>query len=109
MGGLLRWFRSHTERRSAPRDPGEGLTAFYFDGGIAHGHRIRDISWRGAFVETDSIVWPPGTHIILTLQIDSAGAPTDVTPDAIAVQAEVVRVEPDGMGLRFQVHDHDER
>src|SRR5260370_42082943 len=102
MGRLFRWLlRLDPERRSARRDLGEGLTAFYFDGGIASGHHIRDISAKGAFVESDSMIWARGTRMILTVQIDFPGAPTNTPPDSIAIQAEVVRVERDGMGLQF--------
>ena len=42
--------------------------------------------------------------MMLTLQIASNGCPNGAAPDAITLQAEVVRTYEDGMGLRFLLH-----
>ena len=104
MGRLLDWLNSGSERRSVPREPGEGLHAFYWEGDAPHSHPIRDISRHGVYVETNSISWSPGTRMMLTLQIASNGCPNGAAPDAITLQAEVVRTYEDGMGLRFLLH-----
>jgi hypothetical protein len=97
-----RWFRldsrrSDSDRRRARRESGDGLIAFYWEGGVPRGHRVRDISQWGAYVESD-FSWMCGTLIVLTLQITSNGEPGN---DAIVVPAEVVRTSPEGMGLKF--------
>lgn len=89
--------KSDLKRRSARRLPGDGLIAFYGD---PTGHRVRDISSLGAYVETD-FSWFPGTRLLLTLQICSNGGQDTRPPDSIMVPAEVVRTSPQGMGLRF--------
>jgi hypothetical protein len=98
---LLRWLKSGTDRRSAPREAGEGLTAFYWEGASPCGHRIRDISKRGAYVETDSISWSSGTQMIVTLQVESDQRPAGTPPETLALQAEVVRASTKGMALSF--------
>jgi hypothetical protein len=103
------WLRSDPDRRSASRESGAGLTAFYWDGGTPRGHRVRDISRRGAFVETGSSSWADGTLMMLTLQIDSSGAPGDPGADAIVVQAQVVRTCTAGMGIKFLLPDLNSR
>jgi len=105
---FFRWLTAvNSDRRIAPRVPGEGLAAFYWEGDAPRGHGIRDISTRGAFLETDSLAWPQGTSMILTLQIDAKG-PGDPAAVAVAVEAEVVRTTPQGMGLKFLFADVEE-
>ena len=96
-----RWLKSDSDRRAALRESGEGLTAFYWDGGVPQGHRVRDISKHGAFIETGSTSWAVGTLMMLTLQVDSTGGPGDSAADAIVVQAKVVRAYAAGMGIKF--------
>jgi hypothetical protein len=109
IGRFLLWRKSDSDRRAVPRESGEGLIAFYWDGGAPEGHRVRDISRRGMYVESDFISWARGTMMILTLQIDSNGSPGNTPPDMIAVPAVVVRTCADGMGLRFVPPDLDGR
>ena len=52
-------------------------------------------------METGSISWSRGTQMILTLQIDGNGQPAEASSETVAIQAEVVRTAPDGMGVRF--------
>jgi Flp pilus assembly protein TadG len=83
-----------------PRQPGEGLLAFYWDGGTPVGHRVRDISRHGAFIETGNITWPCGSILLLTLQMDPLHERCNgVRP--IVIEAEIVRLAGAGMGLRF--------
>jgi hypothetical protein len=103
---FIRWLiGSDSNRRVAPRVSGEGLAAFYWEGGVPRWHWVRDISTRGAFLETASLAWPQGTPMILTLQIDAKGGPGDPAANALAVEAKVVRTTPQGMGLRFVFAD----
>ena len=92
-----------SERRFATREPGDGLNAFYWDGAASHCRRVRDISKRGLFIETD-FPWSCGTLINLTLQMTSNGK-AGPNPESILVPTEVVRTTADGMGVRFVVRD----
>lgn len=108
-----RWLRldqekSHSERRHAKRESGDGLMAFYWDGGPSRCHRVRDISLRGAYVETD-FSWMCNTLITLTLQIVSKGDAGNQRSDTVAVPAKVVRTSPEGMGLEFSLSDKGNR
>jgi hypothetical protein len=98
---FINWLKSGAERRSAARESGDGLTAFYWDGGNAHPHRVKDISRKGAYVEAGSVSWPQGTVMILTLQTHSDQPPGGTPPETLAVQTEVVRTSGHGMGLQF--------
>jgi PilZ domain len=100
--------KSDSDRRQGRREPGDGLVAFYWDGGLPRRHRVRDISWRGAYVETD-FSWMCGTLMILTFQIGSDGEPGNGPPDTIAVPAKVVRTSNEGMGVKFSLSDISER
>jgi hypothetical protein len=104
-GWRSRWKRffqqlTDSERRSAKRESGDGLVAFYWDGNSPRPHRVRDISMRGAFVETD-FTWMCGTQITITLQIASNGHSGNGSTETFVVPAEVVRTSSEGMGLRF--------
>ena len=90
-----------SERRSANRTPGTGLTAFFWDGGRPKAHQVRDISKRGAFVESE-FLWPRGTMMILTLQIGGKSPAGNGPAETIAILAEVMWSDPEGMGLRFE-------
>jgi hypothetical protein len=93
-----------SERRGVKREPAEGLFAFYWDGDRPHGHRVLDITRRGAYIESD-FTWSPGTMMMLTLQIGSAGKKPKDPKDSFTVTAEVVRTTTEGMGLRFCLPD----
>jgi hypothetical protein len=95
------WLNSDSERRSVPREPGDGLVAFFWEGDTPRGHAVIDISRHGANLATGSISWSRGTHMILTLQIDPKLLTNGALPDAIVLQAEVLRTSPQGMALRF--------
>jgi hypothetical protein len=101
IGRLFDWLSSGSERRSVPREPGEGLVAFYWEGDVPRAHPVMDISRHGAYIATDSISWSRGTQMILTLQMDpesmTAGSPAEM----IALQAQVMRTGPGGMAFQF--------
>lgn len=95
-----RWFqrRQKNERRKAHRHALQGLVAYYWDGGEAVAHQIRDIGPSGMFLLTERH-WYPGTLVTMTLQRSaSAGAVSD---SAISVQTRVVRQDDEGVGLAF--------
>jgi hypothetical protein len=102
MTAMKNWFEelmSRNQRRPqryvAPR-----LIAYFWDGGPATAHCIRDISSTGLYLLTTQR-WYPGTVVTITLQRtekDDAGVRR-----AITVQARVMRSAEDGVGLRFVV------
>jgi len=104
----LEELKTGSERRTAKRESGDDLLAFFWDGDVPKGHRVRDISRRGAYVETE-FSWTQGTFILLTLQIvrqsNVKGKAKTDPEDSIAITAEVVRIVPGGMGLRFRLTD----
>jgi proteasome lid subunit RPN8/RPN11 len=108
--GWLRTFRKlmvSSERRSARRESGDGLIAFFWEGDLPRAHRVKDISRQGAYIETE-FSWPPGTLILLTLQNACTGGDAESSTDAIVVTAEIVRTSQDGMGLKFLPSDFEE-
>ena len=109
VGRLVHWLKPDTERRAAPREPGEGLTAFYWDGGIARAHRVRDISRRGAFIELSSVDWSTGTVMMVTLQIGPNVVEPDVPENSVSLGTQIVRTAADGMGVMFLLPDLDIR
>jgi hypothetical protein len=86
------------DRRRADRQASPQLVAFYWDGSPPKAHGIRDISSTGLFLITEGS-WYPGTLVMMTLQED--GTVVDRAGESIAVEAEVIRVGADGVGLAF--------
>ena len=74
------------------------LVAYYWDGGAAVAHPIRDISLSGVYVLTD-VRWYPGTQVMIALQRPdlAEGEPHR----SITVNAKVVRFGIDGLGFSF--------
>ena len=74
------------------------LVAYYWDGGAAVAHSIRDISLSGVYVVTD-VRWYPGTHVMIALQRPdlAEGEPHR----SLTVNAKVVRFGIDGLGFSF--------
>jgi Flp pilus assembly protein TadG len=90
---LMGYDRRHVRERLASQ-----LVAYYWDGSNPIAHRIRNINMSGAYLVTDQR-WYPGTIVRITLQ--RSGHKDVDERDAIAVQAQVVRADTDGVGLRF--------
>lgn len=108
LGRLRRYLFAPQEfskdRRIARREPGDRLLAYYWEGAMSRPKKIRNISRRGAFIETDW-QWPSGTRMMLTLEIDKKQKSVDSVHDGIAIDAVVSRLANDGMGLEFIVPD----
>src|SRR4051794_14595346 len=81
------WLRRHVERREAPRKLVANLTAQYWEGTGAAGHRVRDISTSGAFIYAD-FKWMPGTIVTMTLRLDDRVAESG-SPVAAVARAKV--------------------
>jgi hypothetical protein len=97
---LKDWFqeRFSKDRRKADRQASPQLVAFYWDGSPPMPHSVRDISSTGLYLITEGR-WYPGTLVMMTLQED--GTEVDGEGQSISVEAKVVRVSSDGVGLAF--------
>ncbi|MGP8268759.1 MAG: PilZ domain-containing protein [Terracidiphilus sp.] len=95
---LERWWSP--DPRKAPREPTPGLAAYYWSGGNAEPHSVRDVSSTGLYVVTEER-WYPGTLVLMTLQ-DSEGG-QEATERSIQVHSRAVRCGSDGVGLQFIV------
>ncbi len=93
---LERWWSP--DPRKAPREPAPGLAAYYWTGGVAEAHNVRDISSTGLYLVTEER-WYPGTLILMTLQ--ETGSGTESSERAISVHTRAVRWGEDGVGLQF--------
>jgi uncharacterized protein len=95
-----RWWSP--DPRRAPRVPGSGLAAYYWNGDAPTAHGIRDISASGLYVVTEER-WYPGTLVLMTLQRTDLGE--EVAERSVAVNSRAVRWGPDGVGLQFILAD----
>jgi PilZ domain-containing protein len=95
-----RWWSP--DPRRAPRVPGSGLAAYYWNGDAPTAHGIRDISASGLYVVTEER-WYPGTLVLMTLQRTDLGE--EVAERSVAVNSRAVRWGPDGVGLQFVLAD----
>lgn len=93
---LERWWSP--DPRKAPREASDGLAAYYWTGGPAEAHPIRDVSATGLYVVTEER-WYPGTLVLMTLQIMNGVEET--AERAITVHSRAVRWGNDGVGLQF--------
>jgi hypothetical protein len=91
--GLPLHDRRRSERRAVP-----GLVSYYWDGGPSLARDVREISSTGLFLVTDQR-WYPGTLVTMTIQ--NAGNAEAGANNSIVVQAKVVRLDTEGVGLEF--------
>jgi Flp pilus assembly protein TadG len=98
MNWLERLFSQ--ERRRSKRQEPPHLVAHYWDGGAPLAHSVRDISSTGLYLLTEDR-WYPGTLVRISLQRADAD---DADPDrSRMVNAKVVRLDKDGVGLEFVI------
>jgi uncharacterized protein len=95
-GWLERWWSP--DPRRAPREAATGLAAYYWTGGPAEAHIVKNISATGLYVVTEER-WYPGTLILMTLQNNGSG--DEVAERTICVHSRAVRWGKDGVGLQF--------
>lgn len=95
-----RWWSP--DPRRAPRVPGAGLAAYYWNGSAPSAHGVRDISSSGLYVVTEER-WYPGTLVLMTLQRTDVGE--ELAERSVAVHSRAVRWGPDGVGLQFVLSD----
>ena len=97
----------HPETQALPpravRQSAQELAAFFFTGGNASAHAVRDISMTGLYLLTEER-WYPGTVIRITL-MDRTRPKEE---QALMIYASVVRWGNDGVGLQFVFPDEKE-
>jgi hypothetical protein len=103
---MLKWLRS-AERRRSPRSPVNGVVAFYWNGGVARSHAVREVSMHGAVVDT-SEEWYPGTLIQLVVQRPPNGH-GDSPELFVGLWGKVVRRSEAGICLDFVFQEPTER
>ena len=101
---LERWWSP--DPRKAPRESTPGLAAYYWNGGPAEPHQIRNISSTGLYLVTEER-WYPGTLILMTLH--NTGAGQQAVERSIRVHSRAVRWGTDGVGLQFVVPETKDR
>lgn len=99
------WLNGDGDRRQGPRFR-PAVCVYYWTGEQTKPYRVRDIGPLGLFVETPDL-WGAGTsmhvHLLQGSKLDDAATPN------ISLVAEVVRREPEGMGMTFLFQDTKER
>ncbi len=83
------------DRRLGPRRVTD-VKVFVYDGIQLTKGRLRDISVKGAFIETKNLALAKGTHVEVVLKIRHGGKPTHCR-----LPAKVVRVERGGAAVMF--------
>ena len=82
--------------------------AYWWDGGVPMGRRLKDLSTTGAFLDTVER-WYVGTIITLTLQQEREHPETGGRVSSISVPCRVVRDASDGVGVRFMFRGKEDR
>jgi hypothetical protein len=96
-GWFMRLLAGDTpDPRAALRQSVPGLIAYFFTGGAPKEHPVRDISRTGLYIVTDER-WYMGTVVRITLT--DRHKPT--AEYSITVNAKVVRLGSDGVGMEF--------
>ena len=100
MSSVFTWLASllKEDGRGSVRRQTSRIVAYYWDGEAPEPHPIRNVSVTGLFLVTDQR-WRLGTIVTMTMQ--KAGPVADDPLRSIAIQAKVVRLAEDGVGMRF--------
>jgi hypothetical protein len=100
MDAMKNWFKwmFSRDRRSDPRQERPRLLAYYWDGGTPKPHALRDVSSDGLYLLTPER-WYPGTLVMVSLH--KIGADENDPDRSITVNARVVRLGDDGVGLEL--------
>lgn len=111
MTGLQRWVEAGRDRRAGGRTREPSLMVYYWNGSVAEGRRLRDISAIGAYVVTRER-WHVGTIVRLILQEFKVAT----TPDhglypskSTTLLSRVVRHGLDGVAVEFMFASTKER
>ena len=106
--------RLRPDRRRSPRTPANGLRLAYWDGAEGVVRPIRDVSLRGALVETPEWWWSVDTIVQAQLRAE-VPLPVYVPGDAarnetvsISLTCKVVRLVPEGVCVAFIHHSRKE-
>jgi uncharacterized membrane protein (UPF0127 family) len=100
MNPILTWLATllKEDARGSLRRDTSRIVAYYWDGDAPEPHPIRNVSVSGLFLVTEQR-WRPGTIVTMTMQ--KAGPVADDPLRSIAIQAKVVRLAEDGVGMKF--------
>lgn len=92
------------ELQITPSEPIQQVLALYTNGGPVESHAVKDVTKKGALVET-SDRWYPGTIVDMTLRYDDqfakASKMNDAADDSVNVRAKVVSSADKGVHVEF--------
>jgi len=100
MTRFMRWINGTPD--PAPRHRLPGLVAYFWTGGSPRPHPVSNISTSGLYLITKER-WLPETVLLMNLQ--NVSTESDDPPDSISVLSQVVRMDEDGVGLKFVTPD----
>lgn len=102
MGSVRSWFKklSSSDHRKAERLEAPLLVAYYWDGSVPTGHKVRNISSTGFYLVTTER-WHPGTVITMTLQRTDIPDANSSSDGYITVLSKVIRLDEDGVAFVF--------
>jgi Flp pilus assembly protein TadG len=106
--GILNWLKNPPRAQRALRHPSPGIVAYYWDGGTPREHQVKDLSLTGAYLYGTG-PWVCGTLLALTIKGVHSPAPPASVDQVLCLRGKIVRLEPDGMGIRFVLLTPDER
>ncbi|HWA96206.1 MAG TPA: hypothetical protein VG844_16530 [Terracidiphilus sp.] len=89
----------------AERRPLPGLAAYHWEGRVPKLDRVRNISSTGVYLQTPDR-WEPGEVVTLTLQRE--GPPRMGFDNCVRLTTKAVRWGDDGVGLAFDLLDHED-
>ena len=100
------WLKRFRERLQIPREWSGDLSAVYWEGSPDCVHPVRQITMKGAHVET-ATTWPRGTMILINLR----HRPQDERAEQAfaGLWSVVARSEPGGLWIDFVFSDPSER
>ncbi len=103
------WLSRLWSPRKAPARKVPQVCAYYWEGGAPQSHDVLKISEKGAYLKTAE-PWRLATIIELTLQPKPANGNGSKDPKhAVRLSTQVVRSDPEGIGVRFLYARPEER
>lgn len=88
----------------SPSEPIQQVQALYTNGGPVESHMVKDVTKKGAMIETDDR-WYPGTIVDMTLRYDEQFAKLSKMDgeanDAVSVRAKIVAAAETGVEVEF--------
>jgi uncharacterized membrane protein (UPF0127 family) len=88
----------------SPSEPVQQVLALYTNGGPVESYIVKDVTRKGALIETDDR-WYPGTIVDMTLRYDEQFAKLskmdNIAKDAVPVRAKIVAAADKGVRVEF--------